>query len=227
MAVKLRWLVLLAGLMLVVAACGDSSELEDARSRISELESTNSALQSTNSSLESEVATLEADVATHEADASALEAEKASLESDNETLASDKAALEATLASTGQTLILQADIVGEGCMLQNSYLNDGEAKATFRVRVYDPVNGEQLGDEALESVVVSLSDGQDFELHWGPHPPGTEDDFFWTYGWEIFAGYPAGNIPYTITATAIDGRTGDFEPFMVAPSLLTVVDAAA
>ena len=112
-------------------------------------------------------------------------------------------------------------------MLQNAYLNDGEAKATFRVRVYDPVTGQQLDDEAIQAVTVTLGDGQEFDLRWGAHPPDTDNDFFWTYGWEIFAGYPAGNIPYTISAVAVDGRTGAFEPFNVAPSLLTVMDVEA
>jgi hypothetical protein len=158
-------------------------------------------------------------------DVTALEAEKASLQA---SLAEQEAALveaEAAMAEQGQALILQADIVGDGCMLQNAYVNDGEAKATFRVRVYDPLTGEQLGDDALESVTVTLGDGQVFDLNWGAHPPDTEDDFFWTYGWEIFASYPAGNVSYDIVATANDGRTGAFEPFKVAPSLLTVMDA--
>lgn len=152
-------------------------------------------------------------------------AEIEALEDENSTLEATIASQETALAEQGQKLILQADIVGEGCMLQNAYLNDGEAKATFRVRVYDPITGEQLGEDVLDSVIVTLGDGQEFELSWGPHPPDTEDDYFWTYGWEIFADYPAGNVPYEILATAGDGRTGEFEPFNVAPSLLTVMDA--
>jgi hypothetical protein len=34
--------------------------------------------------------------------------------------------------------------------------------------------------------------------------------------------YPAGTVSYSIVATAPDERTGHFEPFNVAPSLLTV-----
>ena len=206
MATRKTWLVALVALMmLAVTACGDGQALEDAQADIEELQS--------------EVADLQATTG-------ALEVEKSALESEKEALESEKAALETTMASLGQELILQADIVGEGCMLQNAYLNDGEAKATFRVRVYDPLTGEQLDDEALESVTVVI-DGQAFDLRWGPHPPDTDDDFFWTYGWEIFADYPAGNVEYEITATAVDGRTGSFDPFNVAPSLLTVMEAEA
>lgn len=156
------------------------------------------------------------------AEIATLEAAKADLEA---TVTAQEAALEET-AEQGQTLILQADIVGEGCMLQNAYVNDGEAKATFRVRVFDPITGAELNDADLESVTVTLGDGQVFEMRYGPHPPDAdEQDFFWTYGWVIFDGYPAGNVSYTIEATALDGRTGEFKPFNVAPSLLTVMEA--
>ncbi|MDH3189985.1 MAG: hypothetical protein OEM39_04995 [Acidimicrobiia bacterium] len=206
-----RWLAVLVGLLMVaVTACTDSGALDDALAEVDDLNSTVEDLEEATGVLEAETATLEADIA-------ALEADKAALEA-------DKSALEETISSTGQALILQADIVGDGCMLQNAYINDGEAKATFRVRVYDPITGEQLDDQALASVTVTL-DGNDFELAWGPHPPDTDLDFFWTYGWEIFEDYPAGNVPYTITATAVDGRTGQFDPFNVPPSLLTVMDA--
>jgi len=207
---KRRMAVLAVMVMVVGAACSDTSDLE---SQIDTLESQVAALQAANATLESDVTDLE-DL-------------RGELETSKEALEAEKADLEATLAGTAQTLLLQADIVGEGCMLQNAYVNDGEAKATFRVRVYDPVTGEQMSDELLESVTLTLGDGQEFVLAWGPHPPNTEDDFFWTFGWEIFEGYPAGNIPYTITAVAKDGRTGEFEPFNVAPSLLTVIDANA
>ena len=205
-----RMAVLAVMLMVAGAACSDTSGLE------AEIDT-----------LESQIAALETANATLEADVGDLEDLRGELETSKEALEAEKEALEAAIASTAQTLVLQADIVGEGCMLQNAYVNDGEAKATFRVRVYDPATGEQMGEDLLESVTVTLGDGQEFVLSWGPHPPNTEDDFFWTYGWEIFEGYPAGNIPYTITAVAKDGRTGEFEPFNVAPSLLTVIDANA
>jgi len=214
MAIRNRHMAtLVALLMLFAVACSDSGELEEAQAEVATLESALSGLEASNTALEGNLVDLEASQA-------ALEDEKSLLETAN-------AELEATLASQGQSLILQADIVGEGCMLQNAYLNDGEQKATFRVRVYDPITGEQLDEQALAGVTVTLGDGQEFDLSWGAHPPDTENDFFWTYGWEIFEEYPAGNIPFTITATAVDGRTGEFEPFNVAPSLLTVIDINA
>ncbi|HEY5652112.1 MAG TPA: hypothetical protein VIW46_11735 [Acidimicrobiia bacterium] len=211
--IRHRWLALVVLLVLVTAACSDDGALEEAQGQVADLQAQVAALEAESSTLEGQVADLESQTTDLQATADAAEAEAATLE--------------ATLASTAQDLILQADIVGDGCMLQNAYLNDGERKATFRVRVYDPATGEPMGVDELESVTVTLGDGQVFELAWGPHPPNTEDDFFWTYGWEIFAGYPVGNVSYTIEAVALDGRTGAFDPFLVAPSLLTILDAAA
>jgi multidrug efflux pump subunit AcrA (membrane-fusion protein) len=228
MAVRTRLMtVFVVMLLAALPACSDNSELESAREQISELESARATLEASNATLEESVASLESAVADLQSSTSDLEGANSDLSGQVTALADEKETLEATLASTGQQLILQADIVGDGCMLQNAYVNDGEAKATFRVRVYDPITGEQLDDEALDSVTVELGDGQVFDLRWGPHPPDTENDFFWTYGWEIFSGYPAGNVSYLISATAADGRTGVFEPFNVVPSLLTVMDVEA
>ena len=204
MAVRKRWPIATLALLLVTVTACSNAELEDAQAQIEELEGSVASLEETTDS---------------------LEADKVALEEDVATLQDENAELEETVASQGQELILQADIVGEGCMLQSAYVNDGEAKATFRVRVYDPLTGEQLDDEALESVTVTV-DGQEFDRAWGPHPPDTDDDFFWTYGWEIFEDYPTGNVEYSITATASDGRTGEFDKFNVAPSLLTVMSAS-
>lgn len=207
-----RGLVVLVGLMMVaLTACTDQAALDEKDAEIADLESQVAALADAQGALEAENAGLESD--------------NAALESDNADLSADVAEMEETLANEGQALILQADIVGEGCMLQNAYLNDGEAKATFRVRVYDPKTGEQLDDQALESVTVTI-DGQEFDLAWGAHPPDTDLDYFWTYGWVITRDYPAGNIEYSLSATAKDGRTGEFDVFNVPPSLLTVMDVA-
>jgi hypothetical protein len=96
----------------------------------------------------------------------------------------------------------------------------------WRIKVYDPATGKPMDDKTLDSVVVSLKDGQTFNAKYGPHPgqPGaTPTDYFWSTAWQIPANYPTGSVPYTVMAKAKDGRTGAFTEFNVAPSLLTVV----
>jgi hypothetical protein len=122
-----------------------------------------------------------------------------------------------------KNLILSSDMVsgGGGCVLDNVYKPGQEV--VFRVRVYDPVTGEQMDNKALSSVTVSLPDGQSFTANYGAHPSTNPTDHFWTAAWTIPANYPTGTLAYTETATAADGRTGTFDNFNVQPSLLTIV----
>lgn len=144
---------------------------------------------------------------------------------------------ETTTAATitmQEPLVIQADTVSGPlnipeeeagsavCVLQSRFARNSEI--VWRARAIDPVSGEELGDDALESVVVNLGDGQTLEMRYGPHPRDNPTDFFWTTSFDIPADYPTGTLDYEIVATASDGRSGDFRPFDVAPSLLTVTE---
>jgi hypothetical protein len=98
----------------------------------------------------------------------------------------------------------------------------------FRIKVTDPATSNNMDDKALTSVVVTLKDGQTLNARYGGHPGGqgvTPTDYFWSAAWKIPANYPTGSVPYKVTATSNDGRTGTFSEFNVAPSLLQVVAA--
>lgn len=131
---------------------------------------------------------------------------------------------------SAQNLILSSDmVVGSGgtpapaapCVLQSAY-KPGE-EVVFRVRVYDPATGNQMDDKALSSVTVNLPNGQTLDAKYSGHPATNPLDHFWAVSWTIPANYPTGTVTYTVKATAADGRTGTFDNFNVAPSLLTVV----
>jgi hypothetical protein len=107
----------------------------------------------------------------------------------------------------------------------SSRFPQGES-VVWRIKVYDPTTGQPLDDKALKSVAVTLNDGQTFSATYGGHPgqPGVQPtDYFWSTAWAIPTSYPTGSVPYQVTATSNDGRTGSFTEFNVAPSLLTVV----
>ncbi|MDX1619346.1 MAG: hypothetical protein R3320_00045 [Nitriliruptorales bacterium] len=110
---------------------------------------------------------------------------------------------------------------GAVCVLRSRFPRNSEI--VWRARVIDGT-GEELDDTALESVVVRLADGQEFEMRYGPHPPDNATDFFWTSSFDIPEDYPTGTLDYEIVATSTDGTTGSFTPFNVAPSLLTITD---
>lgn len=135
--------------------------------------------------------------------------------------------------TSGPPLILYADTVlgsaglsnpKDACVLDNRF-QPGQT-VVWRIKVYDPATGSDMDSAALQSVQVTLPDGQVFSTQYGPHPgkPGaTPTDYFWSAGWSIPQEYPTGSLPYRVDATGSDGRTGKFTEFNVFPSLLTIV----
>ncbi len=107
------------------------------------------------------------------------------------------------------------------CVLSSRFAPGEEV--VWRIKVFDPATGDTMDDTQLDSVVVELPDGQTFDAKYGGHPGDNATDSFWATSWEIPADYPTGSLPYTVKASATDGRTGEFTEFNVAPSLLTVV----
>lgn len=145
----------------------------------------------------------------------------------------DEDATSTTTAAT-TNLIVQADVVtgplnipedqmaGRICVSQSRFARNSEI--VWRTRIIDPVTGEQLDDTALDSVQVTLADGQVFDMRYGDHPQDNPTDRFWTTSFDVPADYPTGTLGYEVVAVAGDGRTGSFVPFNVAPSLLTITD---
>lgn len=142
---------------------------------------------------------------------------------------SSSAQAPAATPQAATNLILSSDmVIGSGgtpapataCVL-TSVFKPGQI-VVFRIRVYDPVTGQQMDDKALSSVTVSLPDGQTFSAKYSGHPANTPVDHFWAVSWTIPSNYPSGTISYTATAKATDGRTGTFDNFNVQPSLLTI-----
>lgn len=108
------------------------------------------------------------------------------------------------------------------CVLTSRFPKNSEV--VWRVRVTDPLTGEEMDDTALESVQVTLADGQTFDFRYGGHPPDDSTDFFWATSWGVPRNYPSGSVDFEIVALATDGRTATYKPFNVAPSLLTITD---
>lgn len=205
---RLLYLMTLAGLAMVAAvACGDDGEKTTALARVEVLQARVGELEASGQAEITALARVEV-----------VEAARAELEVAN----SD---LEQTLAGTAQELLIYADTVGQGCVRLSRYVNDGDDAVVFRIKVYDPATGEAMDDTTLKSVVVSLADGQSFEADYAGHGRPEPTDFFWATAWEIAKGYPTGTMPFEVTATAIDGRTGEFTEVNVATSLLAIVEA--
>jgi hypothetical protein len=107
------------------------------------------------------------------------------------------------------------------CVQANRFAHNEEV--VWRVKVMDPQTGQPMDDTMLASVEVRLPT-ETLALHYGGHPRDTPVDFFWTTSWDIPEDYPTGTVPFTIDATANDGRTGTWEQFGVTLAQLTVTD---
>lgn len=121
----------------------------------------------------------------------------------------------------GHLNLLEEDIAANLCV-QRSRFNPGE-HIVWRIRVYDPQLATAMDNIALDSVQVLFDDGQIFETVYADHGAEGAKDFFWTTSWVIPEDYPTGSLGHQVTAKAQDGRTGEFVPFNVSYSLLTIV----
>lgn len=108
----------------------------------------------------------------------------------------------------------------QSCVQQSRFPRNSQI--VWRARVGDGATGSDLDDKTLGTIEVQLADSRKLPMKYGPHPAQNPTDFFWTTSVEIPADYPTGTLGYKIVATAKDGRTVTYEPFKVAPSLLTI-----
>lgn len=111
------------------------------------------------------------------------------------------------------------------CVQKNRF-PQGEA-IVWRVRVTSPATGTALDDKGLKSVVITLPDGKDQPLKYGPHPKGQTDDYFWTTSFKIPLDYPTGAFKYKLVATSLEGLVGTYTQFNVASSMLQVIKAGS
>ena len=125
-----------------------------------------------------------------------------------------------------QKMFFEGDMVsgpgspGPLCVLNSQYKH-GQV-VVWRVRILDQT-GKRLDAKDVKSAGIELPDGQKFSLHYGPHPKGKTDDYFWTTSWKIPDNYPTGTFAYKVVATGLDGQAHDWSPFNVDMSELTIV----
>ncbi len=128
-------------------------------------------------------------------------------------------------AQGAQKLFFEGDMVagahsGPICVLKSQYTH-GQI-VVWRVRLQDQT-GKKLDNKGVKSLVIELPDGKTFPMHYGPHPKGRTDDYFWTTSWQIPADYPTGTFSYKVVATSLSGDMQTWAPFNVKLSELTIV----
>jgi hypothetical protein len=115
----------------------------------------------------------------------------------------------------------QDGATGPSCVLTSQFKR--LEHVTWRVRVLG-ADGQLADDKALKSLVVQVSDGQTFALHYGKHPRNPpQTDAFWTTSWAIPADYTTGSLSYKVIATDLEGNVQEWSPFNVNLSQLMVI----
>ncbi len=147
--------------------------------------------------------------------------------------APEKPAAAAAAAGTNK-LFLMVDVVqGSGnltdeqkktrsCILSNRYAKNSEI--VWRARVFDPTSGDLMDDKALSGVQVKLANGKAVDMKYGAHPKDPPGEAYWTGSWRVPKDSATGTLNFSVVASDAKGRSGEFKPFSVPSSLLTVTD---
>lgn len=129
--------------------------------------------------------------------------------------------------SAGNRLIVYGDLVyffGPGlprnCTMSNTYKR-GEPVG-FRMTAINPATGTR--DRASQLVVHITYGGKTVDVPMRDRQrPDQPEREFWVGKWIVPDDAPAGTVRYTVTAKDPQGRTGEFKPFEVAASQITIV----
>lgn len=104
----------------------------------------------------------------------------------------------------------------------NSQFKKGEPVG-FRMTALDPATGKR--DRATQLVVHLTYNGKTVDLPMRDRETAQQPDHnFWVLKWIVPDDATTGVVRYTVTAKDPQGRTGEFKPFDVAASQLTIVE---
>lgn len=139
--------------------------------------------------------------------------------------------LQSPAALSGQTpdrLVVYGDVAyffGGGmprnCVLTSQFKR-GEPMG-FRMTALDPVTGER--DRASKLVVHLTYGGNTIDLPMRDRQTDAQPErMFFVAKWVVPADAPLGVVKYTVSATDSKGRKGEFKPFDVQTSQITIIE---
>jgi hypothetical protein len=109
----------------------------------------------------------------------------------------------------------------ENCILRSRFKRGDPVG--FRMFVADPSTGRR--EESAQLVVHLNVAGRTIDIPMRYRATAAQPEReFWVAKWVVPQDTPAGIIRYTVTATDKYGRTGEFKPFEVQASQLTIVE---
>ena len=109
----------------------------------------------------------------------------------------------------------------ENCLLRNRFKR-GEPVG-FRMFVADPQTGNREESAQLVVHLTVASRTIDIPMRYRATPQQPERQF-WVAKWVVPADTPIGIIRYTVTASDKYGRSGEYKPFEVQASQLTIIE---
>ncbi|HEX8966327.1 MAG TPA: hypothetical protein VF937_00500 [Chloroflexota bacterium] len=151
-----------------------------------------------------------------------------------QTAAAPTAPAQPAASTTTDKLLLSADIVQgsknvpqaqaamKSCVMSSRFPRNSEI--VWRVKVFDPRTADLMDDAKLSGVQVRLANGKTVDLNYGAHPKDPPNEYYWANSWVVPKDAPTGTLRYSVVATGVDGRTGQFEPISVAASLPSITD---
>lgn len=130
--------------------------------------------------------------------------------------------------SAGERLVVYGDVTyffGPGrplnCTLNNRYKR-GEPVG-FRMTAVNPATGQR--DRATQLVVHLTYAGKTIDLPMRDRQTQNQPErTFWVAKWIVPDDAPVGIVRYSVTAKDPQGRTGEFKPFDVEASQITIVE---
>ena len=121
----------------------------------------------------------------------------------------------------GDTVLFLGLGIPRSCS-QNSYYKRGD-RIGFRFTAINPATGKR--DRASQLVVHLTYRGKTIDLPMRDRQSEKQPEReFWIAEWKVPDDALTGTIPYTVTARDPQGRTGEYKPFDVEPSQLTIVE---
>ena len=129
--------------------------------------------------------------------------------------------------SAGDRLIVFGDIASfyppghpRNCLLNNQFKR-GEPVG-FRMNALNPATGKR--DRATELVVHLTYAGRTIDVPMRDRQTDRQPEReFWVAKWMVPDDAPMGIVRFTVTAKDPQGRTGEFKPFEVQASQLTII----
>ena len=139
-------------------------------------------------------------------------------------VAARQAASSEKLFLRGDTVLFLGNGIPHSCAL-NTYFKRGD-RIGFRFTAINPATGQR--DRESQLVVHINYRGQTIDLPMRDRQNVKQPERdFWIAEWKVPDDAMTGLINYTVTARDPQGRTGEFKPFDVEPSQITIVENRA